>query len=61
MTPQLVQATVKDLSEHVAERMESLKSEVEKVKSNLYLLQILQDRAVAKTLTDRQYDEWRGK
>jgi type IV secretion system protein VirB11 len=56
MTPQLVQATVKDLREHVAERMERLKTEVEKVKSNLDLLHSLQDRAVAKTLTDRQYD-----
>lgn len=33
--------------------------EVENIKSNLHLLQILQDRAVAKTLTPRQYDEWR--
>jgi hypothetical protein len=47
------------LKEPLLAQMQAVREEVEKVKSNLYLLQTMQDRTTAKMLTDRQYDAWR--
>ncbi len=56
---QLSPALLAHLKEPLLEQVQAVREEIEKVKSNLYLLQTMQDRTTAKTLTGRQYDAWR--
>src|SRR5215471_4108 len=47
------------LKQELCSGMDTLREEVEKVKSNLYLLQEMQDLATARLLSEHQYTEWR--
>jgi len=49
------------LKQELCSGMDRLREEVEKVKSNLYLLQEMQDLATARLLSEHQYTEWRMK
>ena len=57
--PPLVPSLLAQLKEPLQEQVQAVREEVEKVKSNLYLLQTMQDRAAAKTLPEPQYEAWR--
>src|SRR5262245_56164261 len=54
----LIHVLLEQFKEQLCQGMVSVREEVERVKSNLYLLQLMQDRAAIATLGDQQYKHW---
>ena len=49
---------MEQFKEQFCRGMDGVREEVERVKSNLYLLQMMQDKATSATLGDQHYQHW---